>query len=124
MAKRAPVPHVNPQVSDGTSLAFSKQEVALVTPATPPEPDPSKEDGGEVYREWMRLFGVRFREARLKAGLTQYAVSQQLYGSTGGGQAYISKVELGQVNLTAKTMAQLADIIGCDLGSLIHPTHS
>lgn len=73
------------------------------------------------YSNWMLGFGERFREARLKADLTQEYVSTQLRGSTGEGQAYISKIEHGQVNLTAKTMVQLAAIVGVDPNKLVFP---
>lgn len=73
------------------------------------------------YNGWMLGIGERLREARLKAELTQEYVSKQLRGSTGEGQAYISKIERGQVNLTAKTMLQLAFIVGIDPNKLIFP---
>lgn len=73
------------------------------------------------HSNWMVAFGKRFRAARLKAELTQEYVSSQLRGSTGEGQAYISKIERGQINLTSKSMIQLAHIVGQDPNRLIIP---
>ena len=98
-------------------------QTTLDTPLSDERPKrDTKADAAEsTYRDWMRLFGTRFREARVGAQLTQIEVSAQLTGSTGEGQAYISKIERGQVNLTAKTMVQLAQIVGAELRKLACP---
>jgi transcriptional regulator with XRE-family HTH domain len=86
---------------------------------------PVQDDASEAqFQAWMVAFGLRLRDARIKAGLTQDEVSARLSGSTGEAQAYISKIELGRINLTARTMARLSEIVGADLDALVCPTQA
>jgi transcriptional regulator with XRE-family HTH domain len=72
--------------------------------------------GVEETAEQMRaLFGANFRQARLKAKLTQVEVA----ALTGLQQPYISDMENGQQNLTLSTMIILARAVGSDVRSLL-----
>jgi transcriptional regulator with XRE-family HTH domain len=65
----------------------------------------------------MVEFGRRFREERLRAGLTQGDVAARMpRWRPETGQSSVSKVELGRLNLTAQTMVLLAHAIG------VHPS--
>ena len=76
----------------------------------------SSSKGTDETSEDMRaLFGANFRQARLKAKLTQAAVEEL----TGIRQHYISEIENGLQNLTLDTMTTLAQAIGTDLRSLL-----
>ena len=63
------------------------------------------------------LFGANFREARLKARMTQADVEQL----TGIRQHYVSEIELGLQNPTLYTMAALAGAIATEVRSLLRP---
>ena len=69
----------------------------------------------ETSEDMRALFGANFRQARLKAKLTQAAVEEL----TGIRQHYISEIENGLQNLTLDTMTTLAQAIGTDLRSLL-----
>jgi len=67
-------------------------------------------------REALQLaFGENFRRARVKAGLTQ----QDIEAQTGIGQAYISQVESGRLNLTLATMTLFALAVGKDVRAML-----
>jgi len=70
---------------------------------------------GQPSEELQRRFGRNFREARMRAGLSQQAAAE-LTGST---QAYVSLVELGQKNMTLQSIAQFAAGIGCSAEALL-----
>ena len=53
-------------------------------------------------------FGLALRDARLRAGLTQRDVAKRARVR----QTYISRVELGEQNLTLATMVRLARAVG------------
>ncbi len=76
----------------------------------------SKEDG-PVSEEARRIFGRNCRDARLKHGMSQ----QDLAERTGIDQTRISKIELGKLNITLETMAQLAQVVDHDLAHLLTP---
>ena len=61
------------------------------------------------------LFGANFKQARLKAKLTQVEVE----GLTGIRQHYISETENGMHNLTLDTMTTLAQAVGVELRELL-----
>jgi transcriptional regulator with XRE-family HTH domain len=61
------------------------------------------------------LFGANFKQARLKAKLTQVGVE----GLTGIRQHYISETENGMHNLTLDTMTTLAQAVGVELRDLL-----
>jgi transcriptional regulator with XRE-family HTH domain len=67
-------------------------------------------------REALQLaFGENFRRARIKAGLNQ----QDFEAQTGIGQAYISQVESGRLNLTLATMTLFALAVGKDVRAML-----
>jgi DNA-binding XRE family transcriptional regulator len=89
------------------------EETEIVMPAKRAA-SPSKAADGSL--EDMRvLFGANFRQARLKAKLTQVDVEEL----TGIRQHYISETENGLHNLTLDTMTTLAQAIGADLRDLL-----
>jgi transcriptional regulator with XRE-family HTH domain len=69
---------------------------------------------GETLRA---AFGVNFKAARIKAGLTQTDITE----ITGIAQTYVSSIERGQQNLTLDTLATLAEAIGADARALLKP---
>jgi len=74
---------------------------------------------GETQEALSALFGANFRDARLKAGLTQADVVSR----TGIQQADISRIENGLQNLTLSTMVILARAVGTDVRKLLkHPS--
>jgi DNA-binding XRE family transcriptional regulator len=75
----------------------------------------SSKAADKVPEDMRALFGANFRQARLKAKLTQTDV-QQL---TGIRQHYISEVENGVWNLTLDTMTTLAQAVGTDIRALL-----
>lgn len=78
----------------------------------------SSSKGTDESSEDMRvLFGANFRQARLKARLTQADVEEL----TGIRQHYISEIENGLQNLTLDTMTTLAQAIGTDVRALLRP---
>ena len=84
--------------------------------AMPTKRPGSSSRGADDTSEDMRaLFGANFRQARLKAKLTQVDVKEL----TGIPQHYISEVENGLHNLTIDTMTTLAQAIGTDMRALL-----
>ena len=70
---------------------------------------------GETQEELSAIFGANFREARLKAGLTQVDVTAR----TGIQQSDLSRIENGRQNLTLGTMVTLARVVGTDVRTLL-----
>jgi DNA-binding XRE family transcriptional regulator len=98
---------------DATLGQTTLEEIKVTMPAkrAPGPPKPT----GETSEEMRALFGANFRQARLKARLTQVDVEKL----TGIRQHYISEVENGVHNLTIDTMTTLARAIGAELRSLL-----
>lgn len=82
-------------------------------PAKPPGGTPRGAD--DTSGEMRALFGANFRQARLKAKLTQAEVEAR----TGIRQHYISEIENGVHNVTLDTMTTLARAIGADVRTLL-----
>jgi len=83
-------------------------------PVEPPGSD-------ERLSEDLRLaFGKNFREARLRAGLTQAQVAER----TGLTQQHVSEIEAGRVNLTLATMVALARVVGQEVVTLLQRSRS
>lgn len=68
--------------------------------------------------ELQLIFGENLRAARLKSGLTQ----AELGKCCGMGVQYVSKVELGEKNLTLRTMQRLAEVVGQDVVKMLQRT--
>jgi ribosome-binding protein aMBF1 (putative translation factor) len=64
-----------------------------------------------ISREMSEEFGLVFRDARLRAGLTQMDVAKQARVS----QNYVSRLELGWLKLTLESMSLLAGIVGLNV---------
>ena len=77
-------------------------------PATGAEDD-------SIPTELQIIFGENLRRARLKCGLTQTEVGDRC----GMGVQYVSKVELGQKNLTLRTMQKLAEVVDHDVTKML-----
>jgi transcriptional regulator with XRE-family HTH domain len=78
----------------------------------------SSERIADASKRMCALFGANFREARLKAGMTQTDVEE----ITGIRQHYVSEIEHGLQNPTLYTMATLAGAIAAEVRSLLmHP---
>lgn len=65
--------------------------------------------------ELQLVFGENLRKARLKCGLTQTELGERC----GMGVAYVSKIELGQKNITLHTMQKLAEVVDHDVFHLL-----
>jgi hypothetical protein len=63
------------------------------------------------------LFGANFRQARLKARMTQAEVEQL----TGMRQCYVAELELGLYDPTLDMMATLAEAVATEVHSLLRP---
>jgi len=73
---------------------------------------------GDASAEIRALFGTNFRQARLKADLTQAEIEVR----TGIRQHYISEIENGAHNVTLDTMTVLARAIDSDIRTLLKPS--
>lgn len=80
--------------------------------AQAPRHDPQ---AGKMSSELCRRFGVRLREARRTAGMTQGQVAKAAFMS----QVDISRIESGRRNLTIETMSRLAMVVGTTLDDLL-----
>ena len=76
---------------------------------------PTSKGAGKTQEALSALFGANFRDARLKAGLTQADVVAR----TGIQQADISRIENGAQNLKLSTMVILARAVGTDVRTLL-----
>ena len=77
----------------------------------------SSKGADESSEEMRALFGANFRQARLKAKLSQVEVAEL----TGIRQSYISEIKNGVHNLTLDTMTTLAKAVGTDVRTLLKP---
>jgi transcriptional regulator with XRE-family HTH domain len=67
------------------------------------------------YDDVLKAVGVRLREARQKAGLTQ----AQLGTKADLKQSYIFELETGGSNITLRTLAKMADVLELDVRDLL-----
>ncbi|MGB0086691.1 MAG: helix-turn-helix transcriptional regulator [Rhodomicrobiaceae bacterium] len=63
------------------------------------------------------IFGQNFRQARIKAGLSQ----RDVHRKTGVAQSHISEIETGVSNISIDTMVKLAVIVKRPLWKLFRP---
>lgn len=63
------------------------------------------------------VFGQNFRDARVKAGLSQ----RDVHRLTGVAQSHISEIETGSSNVSIDTMVKLATIVKAPLWKLFKP---
>jgi len=66
----------------------------------------------------QQLFGERVRARRLSLALAQTDVAER----TGIAQTELSRIELGRVNVTMRTMIRLADALACEVPDLLPET--
>jgi hypothetical protein len=85
--------------------------VRMATKQRPRSPSRSDESSEELHV----LFGANFRQARLKAKLSQVEVAAR----TGMGQPYISEIENGVRDITLGTMSSVARAVGTDVRTLL-----
>lgn len=77
---------------------------ALAMPKPPPEPL----DEEEAYGELLQTVGARLKEARIAVSLTQ----AELGAKAGLKRSYLVELESGHANLTIRTLAKMADVLG------------
>ena len=82
-------------------------------PESNPDPDAS-------YKALQIFVGLRVREARKRAKLSQ----RELAKSIGSGQSYIFQIEAGEANLTLKTLLRIAAAIGLSPRDFLPHEHS
>ena len=85
----------------------------------PGDIDREDEIDGKVAQA-LSAFGVRVREARLKAGMTQ----QQLALKSKAAHSYIYEIESGTQNLTLKGIAKIAYALGVEIRDLLPETQA
>jgi transcriptional regulator with XRE-family HTH domain len=78
------------------------------------EPKAGMEELGEA-RELQVKVGVRIREARMRAGLSQGELAKIMQVST----PFISLLETGKQNMTLQTLDRLARTLNVDISSLL-----
>ena len=83
-----------------------------------PGPDVSGARFADGLADDLRMcFGLNFRLAREKAGLTQIDIETR----TGIKQHYVSQIENGRQNPTLGTLAVLATAVGQNVSSMLRP---
>jgi ribosome-binding protein aMBF1 (putative translation factor) len=107
----APVPAdaLNPSSKDTVSPA------AKDSSARSPRASAKKSPADDVLVELQVIFGENLRIARSKRGLRQYELAER----TGLPQQYLSLIELGQQNVTLRTVELLAKVLGQDPSSML-----
>lgn len=71
----------------------------------------------EIHAELLRRAGVRVRDARKAAGMTQ----QQLADRIGIARSSVANLEAGRQDMTISRLAGIALILNLDLAALITP---
>jgi transcriptional regulator with XRE-family HTH domain len=74
-------------------------------------PKPTRKPRTYISIELSAKFGLALRDARLRAELTQKNVAKRAQVS----QTYVSRVELGEQDVTLASMARLARAVGLDV---------
>ena len=78
-----------------------------------------RDRGRRLARRFLQLIGEEFREARLRAGLTQ----RQLGAAVGISHTEISRIELGKASrVPYETLVMLATVLGLDLPLRAYPS--
>lgn len=65
--------------------------------------------------EIKKRFGLAVKEQRQAAGISQ----EELAMRVGADQAYVSRIETGQMNVTLETAQQLAQALETDISALL-----
>ncbi|MGV2978323.1 helix-turn-helix domain-containing protein [Roseibium alexandrii] len=64
--------------------------------------------------EIKKRFGLAVREQRKTLNVSQEELAMRI----GADQAYVSRIEAGQMNVTLETVEQVADALGVDVAAL------
>jgi ribosome-binding protein aMBF1 (putative translation factor) len=83
--------------------------------AKSPRASATKSPTDKVLVELQVIFGENLRIARSKRGLRQHELAER----TGLPQQYLSLIELGQQNVTLRTVELLAKVLGQDPSSML-----
>ena len=62
-------------------------------------------------------FGLAVRECRKASNVSQEELAMRI----GADQAYVSRIEAGQMNVTLETVEQIADALGVDVAVFFAP---
>lgn len=62
-----------------------------------------------------KRFGLAVKEQRNRLDVSQEELAMRI----GADQAYVSRIEAGQMNVTLETAQQLAEALGLDIGELV-----
>ncbi|WP_075998207.1 helix-turn-helix domain-containing protein [Salaquimonas pukyongi] len=65
--------------------------------------------------EIKKHFGLAVREQRKRLDVSQEELAMRI----GADQAYVSRVEAGQMNVTLETVEQIAGALGIDVAKLL-----
>jgi ribosome-binding protein aMBF1 (putative translation factor) len=84
-------------------------------PAKSPKASTKKSSTDDVAGGLQVIFGENLRIARSKRGLRQHELAER----TGLPQQYLSLIELGQQNVTLKTVELLAEVLGQDPSAML-----
>ena len=66
------------------------------------------------------IIGMRLKQARIKAGLTQQELAEQTNLSV----AFISRIERGSSHINLKRLTQICEILGVSEGSILNGVSS
>ena len=80
-----------------------------------PKPPPEPGDDPEPYAEVLKTFGKALKQARLARSLTQ----EQLAAKADLKRPYIFQLERGDANVTLRTLAKMADVLGLHVHDLL-----
>lgn len=64
--------------------------------------------------EIKKRFGLAVREQRKRLNVSQEELAMRI----GADQAYVSRIEAGQMNVTLETLEQIASALGIDVAAL------
>ena len=64
--------------------------------------------------EIKKRFGIAVREHRKRLNVSQEELAMRI----GADQAYVSRIEAGQMNVTLETVDQIASALGVDVAAL------
>ena len=124
MAKRGPGAPSAAQPKGATTAladALTPPPKGTISPASKsgsaksPRASAKKSPADDVLVELQVIFGENLRIARSKRGLRQYELAER----TGLPQQYLSLIELGQQNVTLRTVELLAKVLGQDPSSML-----
>lgn len=71
--------------------------------------------GSLLFMEIKKRFGLAVREYRRSLNVSQEELAMRI----GADQAYVSRIEAGQMNVTLETVEQVAAALGADAAELL-----